>query len=415
MKLFKLTALSALLMITLSGCSLNSESPEQLIKEKPVYSEASLKLYKQIEKILPSLNSSLLLPRNSSEVAKINEVDLNKDGEKELVVFEKKEDVNENKTEVGFMVLKKDKNGEYQEEGNVLEGGETIEYANFYDLDKDNHLEIILLIKKQDKTNMYIYKFEDNELSKVDTLNPYWIKDKDNITDMKIKIEYIDNDDILDILVLNYNPKTNKVYSSLLNFDGKIKLLDYIEHENVKNLNNLYITYGQVDTNKNGIVLDIPNLKDNNYRTQILYTKDKKLEKVFKDDDKNLMKPYYIAVEDINKDKVLEIPIVAGSSSIYTLQSSSTVSWYRWNGKYNEDARLVFNSRIYYNYKYNFKLDIPNNLVNKIYSEQEYQGENTLFKFYYHDSVENEPKNIFTIIVSPKPVADEGKNITNKS
>ena len=407
MKLFKLTALSALLMITLSGCSLNSESPEQLIKEKPVYSEASLKLYKQIEKILPSLNSSLLLPRNSSEVAKINEVDLNKDGEKELVVFEKKEDVNENKTEVGFMVLKKDKNGEYQEEGNVLEGGETIEYANFYDLDKDNHLEIILLIKKQDKTNMYIYKFEDNELSKVDTLNPYWIKDKDNITDMKIKIEYIDNDDILDILVLNYNPKTNKVYSSLLNFDGKIKLLDYIEHENVKNLNNLYITYGQVDTNKNGIVLDIPNLKDNNYRTQILYTKDKKLEKVFKDDDKNLMKPYYIAV--------LEIPIVAGSSSIYTLQSSSTVSWYRWNGKYNEDARLVFNSRIYYNYKYNFKLDIPNNLVNKIYSEQEYQGENTLFKFYYHDSVENEPKNIFTIIVSPKPVADEGKNITNKS
>ena len=390
MKLFKLTALSALLMITLSGCSLNSESPEQLIKEKPVYSEASLKLYKQIEKILPSLNSSLLLPRNSSEVAKINEVDLNKDGEKELVVFEKKEDVNENKTEVGFMVLKKDKNGEYQEEGNVLEGGETIEYANFYDLDKDNHLEIILLIKKQDKTNMYIYKFEDNELSKVDTLNPYWIKDKDNITDMKIKIEYIDNDDILDILVLNYNPKTNKVYSSLLNFDGKIKLLDYIEHENVKNLNNLYITYGQVDTNKNGIVLDIPNLKDNNYRTQILYTKDKKLEKVFKDDDKNLMKPYYIAVEDINKDKVLEIPIVAGSSSIYTLQSSSTVSWYRWNGKYNEDARLVFNSRIYYNYKYNFKLD-------------------------YHDSVENEPKNIFTIIVSPKPVADEGKNITNKS
>ena len=29
-----------------------------------------------------------------------------------------------------------------------------------------------------------------------------------------------------------------------------------------------------------------------------------------------------------------------------------------------------------------FKLDIPNNLVNKITSEQEYQGKNTLFKFY---------------------------------
>lgn len=415
MKLFKLTALSTLLIITLSGCSLNSESPEQLIKEKPVYSEENLNLYRQIENLLPSLNSSLLLPRNASEVAKINEVDLDKDGEKELVVFEKKEDVNANKTEVGFMVLKKDKNGEYQEGGNILEGGETIEYANFYDLDKDKHLEIILLIKKQDKTNMYIYKFKDNELNKVATLNPYWINDRYNLTDMKIKVEYIDNDDILDILVLNYNPKINKVYSSLLNFDGKIKLLDCIEHENVKNLNNLYITYGQVDTNKNGIVLDIPNLKENNYITQILYTKDKKLKKVFEDDDKNLMKPYYIPVEDINKDKVLEIPIVGGSSSIYTLQSSSTVSWYRWNGKNNEDARLVFNSRIYYNYKCNFKLEIPNNLINKIYSEQEYQGENILFKFYYNDLVENEPKNIFTIVVSPKSAVDEGKSITNKS
>ena len=62
--------------IILSGCSLNSESPEQLIKEKPVYSEESLNLYKEIEKFLPTLNSSLLLPGNLSEVAKINEVDL---------------------------------------------------------------------------------------------------------------------------------------------------------------------------------------------------------------------------------------------------------------------------------------------------------------------------------------------------
>ena len=51
---------------------------------------------------------------------------------------------------------------------------------------------------------------------KVATLNPYWINDRYNLTDMKIKVEYIDNDDILDILVLNYNPKINKVYSNLV-------------------------------------------------------------------------------------------------------------------------------------------------------------------------------------------------------
>ena len=414
MKLFKLTTLIVSLVL-LSGCSLNSESPEQLIKEKPVMNEESLNLYEQIEKLLPAPNSSLLLPKNTSEVAKINKVDLDKDGEKEIVVFEKKENTNENKTEVGFMILKKNENGKYQEQGNILESGDSIEYANFYDLDNDNNLEIILLVKKQDKTNMYIYKLKDNKLEKLDTLNPYWINNSDSLTDLKVKVDYIDNDDILDILVLNYNPKVNKVYASLLNFNDKIMLLDFIEFENIKNLNNLYITYGKIDTNKKGIVLDIPNLKENNYSTQILYVENKKLKKIFKDNDKNLMKPYYIPVEDINHDKILEIPIVTGSSSIYTLQYSSNISWYRWNGKYNEDAKLVFDRKIYYNYKYNFKLYLPNELVNKIYCEQDYQGENALFKFYYHDLVENEPKNIFTIVVYPKTIAEEAKNISNNT
>ena len=40
-----------------------------------------------------------------------------------------------------------------------------------------------------------------------------------------------------------------------------------------------------------------------------------------------------------------------------------------YNGKYEEDAKLVFNSKIYYNYKYNFKLSIPKNLMEKIYNE----------------------------------------------
>lgn len=414
MKLFKLTTLIASLVL-LSGCSLNSKSPEQLIEEKPVMNQESLSLYEQIEKLLPAPNSSLLLPKNTSEVAKINKVDLDKDGEKEIVVFEKKENANENKTEVGFMVLKKNENGKYQEQGNILEHGDSIEYANFYDLDNDNNLEIILLVKKEDKTNMYIYKLTDNKLKKLDTLNPYWINDSENLTDLKIKVDYIDNDDILDILLLNYNSKLNKVYASLLNFNDKIILLDFIQFEDVKNLNSLYITYGNIDTNKKGIILDIPNLKENNYSSQILYVENKKLKKVFKDNDKNLMKPYYIPVEDINNDNILEIPIVTGSSNIYTLQYSSNVSWYRWNGKYNDDAKLVFDRKIYYNYKYNFKLYLPNELVNKIYCEQDYQGENALFKFYYHDLVENEPKNIFTIVVSPKTITEEAKNISNNT
>ena len=35
--------------------------------------------------------------------------------------------------------------------------------------------------------------------------------------------------------------------------------------------------------------------------------------------------------------------------------------------------------------------------------------------FYYHDLVKNEPKNIFTIVVYPKTIAEEGKDISNNT
>ena len=39
MKYFKLVGLIGLLTLFTTGCSINSESPEQLIKDKPVYNE----------------------------------------------------------------------------------------------------------------------------------------------------------------------------------------------------------------------------------------------------------------------------------------------------------------------------------------------------------------------------------------
>lgn len=243
---------------------------------------------------------------------------------------------------------------------------------------------------------------------------------------MKVKIGYIDGDDKLDILMLHFNPKTNKAYASLANFDKGLKLVNYVEFDNIKSLNNSYITLGTISTeNKKGktiehkgIVLDIPILKNDNYITQILYLKDGKLKKAFKDDDKSIMKPYYIPVEDINNDKVIDIPIVNGSGNIYTSKTSATISWYRWNGKENlEDSSLLFISQIYYNYQYKFRLFIPNELVNKFYIEQDYQEQSSdvLFKFYYYDILETKPKELFTIAVVNKNIIDENKKNINQS
>lgn len=413
MKLFSLMTIISLLTLFTTGCSIDSKSPDELIKDKPIYNENKMDIYNGIKQLL-SQNYELILPSNSKEVGIINEVDLNRDGDDELVAFEKKKNVNENKTEVGFMVLTKNKEGGYTDRGNLLQEGDSIEYANFYDLNNDGNLEIILLIKNKNNTNLYIYEFVDSKINLITELNPTWIPNKSELVDTKIKVGYINEDNILDILIVSYNSKESKAYVSLVNLEKKLKLIDYIDFDNVRNINNMYITLGQVAKGKQGIVLDIPIIQDGSYITQILYIENNKLNKVFSDDNKNIVKPYYIPVEDINNDKILEIPIANGSANVYSLNSSENVSWYKWNGNYNEYANLIFISQIYYNYKYNYKLLIPDNLVGKFYIEQDYLGDHVLFKFFYRD-IDLKAKNIFTISVVPKTGIEENKNLNNQN
>lgn len=411
MKLFKLTALITLLTLFTTGCTINSESPEQLIKSKPLYDEDKNAIYEGIKQRITRY-SELILPTNSKEVGIMNEVDLNQDGVDEIVAFEKKENVNENKTEVGFMVLTKNMDGTYTDKGSLLQEGTSIEYANFYDLNSDGHLEIVLLVKNQNKTNMYVYEFKEDKVNLIYELNPNWIPDRNSLTDMKLEIGYFDKDDTLDVLALNYNPNKNTVYASIINFGDNIKLRDNIVIENVKSLSNLYTTVGNVSKNKIGIVLDIPTLQDSYYVTQILYIDNGRIKKVFKDDDERSKKSYYLPVEDINNDNILEIPIANGNNNMYSLKSSANVGWYIWNGKEGDESDLVFTIQIYYNYQYNFKLLIPNNLVNKFYIEQDNsESDNAVFKFNYIDRVTSETKNIFTISVTPKSSIEDSNNM----
>ncbi|MGL4913907.1 MAG: FG-GAP repeat domain-containing protein [Romboutsia sp.] len=422
MKLFKLMTCASILVLLTTGCSFTSESPEELMKEKPKYNESKEQLYKAIEQKIPE-KSSLLLPANSSECGKINEIDLDSDGKDELVVFEKKENLSENTNQVGFMILRQKDDGGYIENDSNLEDGDSIEYADFYDLNNDGNKEIILLIKDKNITNMYIYSLKNGEISKIDILNPRWIKGKEEFSDMMIKIGYINDDSKLDILMIHHDSKTNKAYASIANFEKDINLIDYVELDNVKSLKNLYITIGTIATEKvgestlekKGVFLDIPIVQDNNYTTQILYMQNNKLKKAFKDDDKSITKPYYIPVEDVNNDKVIDIPIVTGSGNgnMYTPKLSATINWNRWNGKEDENSGLVFTSQIYYNYQYNYRLFIPNNLASNSYIESAFQGKEVLFRFYYYDKQNTKPKNLFTISVINKNQIDDKNSPKN--
>lgn len=409
MKFKRLIVLIGLAMLPMTGCTSMSESPEQLIKDKPIYNENNKLLYDRLNKIIMN-PYTMIMPSNSKDVGKINKLDLDADNVNEIIAFQGcKTNYNSEEPEVGFVILTENKDGTYTEKEKILEIGSKIEYANFYDLDNDGKKEILMAIKNNDKTLLYLYKYNNGQIEDSYKLEPTWLN-RSMLSDMKIEVGYFDDDYILDILMLNFSSSNNTMYASIANLDSNSKSLvlkDYVKFENVKNINDLYITIGNLSTqvkgsSMRGAVLDIPISKEGNYLTQIIYLEDGKLKKAFKDDDKALMKSYYIPPEDINKDKVIDIPIINSrtvNENTYISKSSVNISWQRWNGKSDEESGLIFTSQVYYNYEYNFKFFIPNRLANKIYIKQEYdlENNNALFKFYTYDLDGVNSKNIFTI------------------
>ena len=389
------------------GCT-STESPEQLI-ERPVYDNVKESIYNNVKRVLDK-GAVIILPRNSSEISSINYTDLDNDGVEELVVFQKLEDLNNNTSRVGFIVLNKSNGNRYSVKAEYMVEGNSIEYANFYDLDNNGTKEIILSTKTDSKTNLEILNLDQNKIISLNKYNPTWISNKSGYTDIKVKIGDLDNDNIKDMIILNYNPDTRNMAVSLTYFDKYIRLVDFKMITDVRSIDNVYLDIYKVHKDINGIVIDIKSFKEkDSYITQILYLKDKQLQKAFDDNLDKFKKPYYIQVEDINGDGIVEIPVVNNSAKGYRTKTSANISWYDWNGSPDTFRNLTFINQIYYNYKNNFKLLIPSELANKISIEEEYRGNIVSFNFYYYDNLrpQDEFQKIFTITKSTKSKIDE--------
>ena len=415
MKRIFICFLAIFILTIASGCTNSSRTPEQLIN-KPVNNKNHENLYNSVNQLLPS-KASLILPSNSSEVGTINKVDLNNDGIKEVIAFEKKEDIYVDNNEIGFMILNEE-NQSYKLVDTIFEKGTRLDYANYYDLNNDGIKEIILIwsIAETLNTQMSIYNFDGSKIEKIYTLNHNWLPNEAKNYPMKIKVGNIDDDNIVDIILFNYNDKTYDMYVSLCSFDTKINLIDYMKLKSNYDISDSHITLGKVSTKKKGIMIDIP-LTQDSYYSQIIYKKEDKLAKAFDDYYPATYKSYYIPSEDINNNGVLDIPIVTDKNN-YRIKSASTVTWYEWNDKNDENTEeLKFTSQIYYNYNYNLEFKIPSELVNKLRMEEklkieeEYKGNNVYFKFYYIDPRTFEEKNIFTIGCLEKNTLDDSQKV----
>ncbi|MEG1779635.1 MAG: hypothetical protein RR263_05975, partial [Oscillospiraceae bacterium] len=214
------------------------------------YSESKNKLYTFVNQSLDG--TTLLLPENSSEVGEINELGSN------IIAFQKKQDVNDNSSKVGFILISKDKDN-FKLKDNILLDGKDIEYANFYDLNNDGNDEVVLLINTEKGTTMYVYSVVDSEIELISKVQPTWLDNYLNYTNTKIKIGFFDDDLKLDILMMNIDNKNNTMFATILNLDNdnKVKKSNAIEFKDVNSSKDLYIVSGKVFNNKKGIILSI--------------------------------------------------------------------------------------------------------------------------------------------------------------
>lgn len=419
-KLIKLMLLAVVILMTTTGCSTSTKSPEKLLT-KPNYDEEKALLNSGISKVLYQ-NVNLIFPENLKESGKINYVDLDEDGKNEIVAFQKKEKINSD-SKVGFLILREDKESySFLEEGVVLEKGDKIEYGGFYDLDGDGSKEIIMQYKDQnDVSRLKVYSFKDNKVSLKYQLDEIFTEGNvipkldlkpnnnvdipvymDNIDSKKIKISYIDDDNNIDMIVLGYNSSNRKLKVSLVQFTSENAVVKDVKTiDDINGISEAYITIGNISKNEKGILLDLPIGKDGVVGTEVMYIKDGKFVNVASCKDEQMKKAYYVPVGDINKDNIIDIPSISANSSSFIDKSYAYITYYQWSGS-SDNNFMHIKGQSYYNYQYNFKFDIPKLMYNSLYTEQKYEGEKIQIEFKATNIRTGTLETAFTVVVKPK-------------
>ena len=418
-KLIKLMLLAVVILMTTTGCSTSTKSPEKLLT-KPNYDEEKALLNSGISKVLYQ-NVNLIFPENLKESGKINYVDLDEDGKNEIVAFQKKEKINAD-SKVGFLILREDKESySFLEDGVVLEKGDKIEFGGFYDLDGDGSKEIIMQYKDQnDVSRLKVYSFKDNKVSEIYRLDDIFTEgnvifksasnlnntsDSSSIGEIdskKIKISYIDDDNNIDMIVLGYNSSNRKLKVSLVQFTSENAVVKDVKTiDDINGISEAYITIGNISKNEKGILLDLPIGKDGVVGTEVMYIKNGKFVNVASCKDEQMKKAYYVPVGDINKDNIIDIPSISANSSSFIDKSYAYITYYQWSGS-SDNNFMHIKGQSYYNYQYNFKFDIPKLMYNSLYTEQKYEGEKIQIEFKATNIRTGTLETAFTVVVKPK-------------
>ena len=406
-KFIRVILLGVFITLFMTGCSTTTQSPEKLLT-KPSYDDEKAILSGGISKVLYQ-NVNLIFPENSSEVGKINYVDLDEDGNLEVIAFRKKEN-SSSSSEVGFMILREQGNNyEFIDDGVILEKGKKIEYRGFYDTNGDGKKEIIMQFKDEKGiSRIKIYGFNDKYIKEILQINTKDSKSKD----IMLKIGYLNEDNYIDIIMMSYNPDKKTMRMNLLSAQGdKLRLLDTQNYKDIRNIKEVKISVGNISNSKKGIIINIPNGNEGGVRTEMFYIKNDNLVKVSRSRDVRMNTSYYIPVSDINDDNIIDIPSIQWSSPID--KSYAYVEYLQWNGITGGASDFSTIGKIYYNYLYNFKFEVPESIWSALESSQRYDGDDIIIDFLINEKDGTPSKSAFVLKIKQKTTKLDDNNTIN--
>lgn len=399
-----MTLISIMFFISMvtTGCKFESlKSPEKLL-EMPTFDEDNKNVYIEIKKLTPA-DTSFLLPKNANDVGKINSVNLDGDDNKELVVFKRKENDNPNINSVYMYIFETERNTIKDDTEQIIRmSGDSIKYANFIDLNNDNKNEIVLQVVNKGFESIYVFKYENGVVKKLA---------EHSIPNQSIRLNYYDynNDGKKECLALVQDMANYEVaFSEMILEKNKLVFKNGAKSKNVDNLEKVNIINGEVSDDIKGTVVIYQNISGS-YITQIIVYKDGKFLKALNEEYEEMKNPIILKAVDIDNDRIYEIPKMEFKYSNNTTNEARVISWYKWNGKLSDEAKINLSDQIFYCYDYNFKIIIPDALKNKFFIRQNYDEEKSTFQFFYKNYEEGNEK-LFDIVVDFKNTEDYDKN-----
>lgn len=141
----------------------------------------------------------------------------------------------------------------------------------------------------------------------------------------------------------------------------------------------------------------------NKYKTNIIaLNQDKEkneyfLELLIKKNNDNFINDYYISQEYYDNG-VACLPILKKESVVNSDKYYKLISWYKWNGKYNEEVNFNLEKEIFYSLSDNLQILIPDKLKTKITVDRTLENNKNTYTFNYNgfDKIPKELKELNT-------------------